>query len=101
PGGGATKRLPARLGYGRALLFLLESPVLTANEAFKAGLVDEVVSSGLAYDRGEGLARAVSKRDTTLILDIKSSIRAAEPVPSDSSFLRAFQRSVIDRLVAE
>ncbi|MES0882142.1 enoyl-CoA hydratase/isomerase family protein [Roseibium sp. SCP14] len=101
PGGGATKRLPSRLGYGRTLLFLLESPVLSASEAFTAGLIDEVVEAGFAFERGAALARTITRRDIALVQDIKASVRSAAPAPSDKSFLRAFQRSVIDRLVAD
>ncbi|MES0808809.1 enoyl-CoA hydratase/isomerase family protein [Roseibium sp. SCPC15] len=101
PGGGATKRLPSRLGYGRALLFLLESPVLSAGEAFKAGLVDEVVAAGSACERGTDLARSISKRNIALVQDLKTSVRAAMPAPPDKSFLRAFERSVIDRLAGD
>ena len=99
PGGGATKRLPNRMGYGRALLYLLESPVLNARDAFNAELVDELVPEKSAASRAEEIAQAIAKRDTSLVQDLKSSLRAASPAPVDKSFLTAFQRSVIDRLV--
>ncbi|WP_372573086.1 enoyl-CoA hydratase/isomerase family protein [Ruegeria jejuensis] len=100
PGAGATKRLPARLGYGRALHFLLESPVLDARAAHAMGLVD-IVAEGLAAERGADLVRIVTGRDPGLMRDLKASLRAACPAPSDQSFMDAFQRSVINRLVPE
>ncbi|WP_372577690.1 enoyl-CoA hydratase/isomerase family protein [Ruegeria hyattellae] len=100
PGGGATKRLPARLGYGGALQFLLESPVLNADEALAIGLVD-VVGERLAAERGAQIAGIVTERDSGLMRDLKASLRAASPPPADQSFLDAFQRSVIERLIPE
>ncbi|MCL6283065.1 enoyl-CoA hydratase/isomerase family protein [Ruegeria sp. 2012CJ41-6] len=100
PGGGATKRLPARLGYGRALQFLLESPDLDAQAACAMGLVD-VVADGLASERGAQIARIVTDRDPGLMRDLKASLRAVSPPPADQSFLDAFQRSVINRLIPE
>ncbi|MEX0348053.1 MAG: enoyl-CoA hydratase/isomerase family protein [Paracoccaceae bacterium] len=100
PGGGATKRLPARLGYGRALQFLLESPLFDAQMAHAMGLVD-VVAEGMAAERGAQIARIVVERDPGLMRDLKASLRAACAAPADQSFLDAFQRSVIDRLIPE
>ncbi|SLN69977.1 2,3-dehydroadipyl-CoA hydratase [Roseovarius albus] len=100
PGGGATKRLPLRLGYSGALRFLLESPLLNGQEARAIGLVDDV-APGLAHDRGTEIAGIVTERDPELIRSIKASLRAASPVPTDQSFLQEFQHSVIDRLIPE
>ena len=99
PGGGATKRLPARIGYSGALRFILEAPVLDAGQAKQWGLVDELAPAGEAHRRGEALAATVAQRDQSLIRAIKASLRAASPVSADQSYLKAFQRSVIDRLI--
>lgn len=97
PGGGATKRLPLRLGYSGALRFLLESPVLDGREALDIGLVDKVAANS-AKELGSEIAHIVTERDPALMRSIKISLRAACPAPEDRSFLQAFQSSVIDRL---
>lgn len=98
PGGGATKRLPLRLGYSGALHFLLESPVLDGREALDIGLVDKVAANN-ANELGSEIAHIVTERDPVLMRSIKASLRAACPAPDDRSFFQAFQCSVIDRLI--
>ncbi len=100
PGGGATKRLPARLGYSGALRFLLESPVLDAQEALDMGLVDKV-ATGISHELGSRIAGIVTERDPALMRSIKASLRATCPAPTDQSFLQALHHSVINRLIPE
>ena len=51
PAWGASERLAALVGRGRALHVLLGGKVLTADEALAAGLVEEVVPSGSVESR--------------------------------------------------
>ncbi|MEM8959798.1 MAG: enoyl-CoA hydratase/isomerase family protein [Pseudomonadota bacterium] len=101
PGGGGTCRLPVRLGYGGALRFLLTSPVLNAAEARGLGLVDVDASGGDAAAEARALADLVTARDPGLMRDVKASLRAAAPAATNQTYLQAFRRSVIDRLVPE
>jgi enoyl-CoA hydratase/carnithine racemase len=66
PGGGATRRLPARLGYSGALLFLLRNEILIATEAARIGIVDETVPAGQAPDRGRELAASLAAVDASV-----------------------------------
>ena len=100
PGGGATKRLPSRVGFSGALRFLLESPILNAQQARAIGLVD-VAAEGLAAERGAQLASDVSSRNPELMNSLKASLRSACPASTDQSYLDEFQRSVIDRLISD
>src|SRR6201987_5372391 len=52
PGGGGTQRLPRLVGKGRALQLILSGEMITAQEAYRIGLVNEVVPGP------DGIARA-------------------------------------------
>ena len=43
PGGGGTQRLPRLVGKGRALQLILSGEMISAQEAYRIGLVNEVV----------------------------------------------------------
>ena len=100
PGGGATRRLPGRLGYSGALRFILMQETLSAAEAAHQGLVDEAVPKGQAALRGKRIASALSALHPTVVHGIKSSLRAAAPRVMLRTETEAFQRAVIDRLVS-
>jgi enoyl-CoA hydratase len=60
PFGGATIRLPRRVGWGDAMRWMLTGDVLDAREALRIGLVQEVLPAGSAFDRGLELARRIA-----------------------------------------
>jgi enoyl-CoA hydratase/carnithine racemase len=60
PFGGATFRAPARLGWGNAMRWLLTADEFGAQEAWRVGLVQEVVPAGRHVDRALELARVVA-----------------------------------------
>lgn len=61
PAAGGTQRLPRLVGLTRALDLVLSGRTLTAREALRAGLVDEVVEESIlvraALESADGLAR--------------------------------------------
>src|SRR6266545_5069872 len=87
PFGGATFRAPARLGWGNAMRWLLTADELGAQEAWRVGLVQEVVPAGRQVDRALELARAAAERAAVehlgeLLPAILGSQDAAEGVRS-------------------
>ena len=55
-GFGGTQRLPRLVGRGAALKLLLTGAIISAAEALRIGLVDEVVPAGELMDRADTLA---------------------------------------------
>jgi len=60
PFGGATIRLPRRVGWGDAMRWMLTGDLFDAEEARRIGLVQEVVPEGEARTRGLELARRIA-----------------------------------------
>jgi enoyl-CoA hydratase len=56
PGAGGTQRLPRLVGRGWALNIMLTGREVDAEEAFRVGLVDRLVSAGTAVDAARELA---------------------------------------------
>jgi enoyl-CoA hydratase/carnithine racemase len=60
PGGGGTQRLPRLVGKGRALQLILSGEMITAADAYRIGLVNEVVPAGDLIPRAEALLKQIS-----------------------------------------
>jgi enoyl-CoA hydratase/carnithine racemase len=60
PGGGGTQRLPRLIGRGRALQLILSAEMISAQEAYRIGLVNEVVPAGRLIARAEEILRQIS-----------------------------------------
>src|SRR4030095_16699461 len=73
PGGGGTQRLPRLIGKGRALQLILTGGMIDAAEAYRIGLVNEVVPSAELIPRAEALLREIFSNAP---LAIKYSIEA-------------------------
>ncbi len=55
PGGGGTQRLPRLVGKGRALQLILSGAMISAQEAYRIGLVNEVVPATEVIPRAEAI----------------------------------------------
>jgi enoyl-CoA hydratase len=75
PGYGGTQRLPRLVGKGAALKLLLTGDMVDAEEAFRIGLVDEVVPAEALMPRAETLARAIAQQAP---LAVTACLRAVE-----------------------
>jgi len=59
PGGGGTQRLPRLVGKGRALQFILSGGMISAQEAYRIGLVNEVVAPADLITRAEAILKQI------------------------------------------
>ena len=55
PGGGGTQRLPRLVGKGRALQLILSGEMISAQEAWRVGLVNEIVPAPELIARAEAI----------------------------------------------
>ncbi len=59
PGYGGTQRLPRLVGKGRAMQMVLTGEMITAQEAYRIGLVNEVTSPAELIPRAEAIAQKI------------------------------------------
>jgi enoyl-CoA hydratase len=60
PGGGGTQRLPRLVGRGRALQLILSGGMISAQEAWRIGLVNEVVPAAGLIPRAEAILKEIA-----------------------------------------
>ncbi|MGA7458639.1 MAG: enoyl-CoA hydratase-related protein [Candidatus Korobacteraceae bacterium] len=60
PGAGGTQRLPRLVGKGRALQLILSGEIISAQEAYRIGLVNEVVPSANLISRAEAILNQIN-----------------------------------------
>jgi enoyl-CoA hydratase len=59
PGGGGTQRLPRLVGKGRALQLILSGEMISAQEAHRIGLINEIVSAADLIPRAESILKRI------------------------------------------
>lgn len=73
PGYGGTQRLPRLVGKGRALQMILSGEMMNAQEAYRIGLVDEVVSEAELIGRAEAVLKQMTRNAP---LSVKYALQA-------------------------
>src|SRR5271170_5171898 len=74
PGGGGTQRLPRLVGKGRALQLILTGETISAQEAYRIGLVNEVVPAANLIARAEAILKQIAANAP---IAVKFSLEAA------------------------
>ena len=76
--GGATFRFVERGGWGNAMKHLLTGDEFDAGEAYRIGLVQEVVAPGRQFDRAVALAREIAAQAPLAVRETLASARLAQ-----------------------
>lgn len=79
PVGGATLRFPREVGWANAMRWLLTGDEFDAREAYRIGMVQEVVPHGAQLDRAVALAEVIAQQAPLGVYATLASSRAALP----------------------
>jgi enoyl-CoA hydratase/carnithine racemase len=80
PVGGATTRLPQEIGWSNAMRYMLTGDEISAAEAYRLGLVQELTEPGQQFDRALTLAETISRQAP---LGVQATLRSARLTYSD------------------
>ncbi len=75
PGAGGSARLPRLVGKGKALELELTGEPISAQEAYRIGLVNKVVPQGEVVKAAEEMARKILKNAPQAVWQIKNAIQ--------------------------
>jgi len=81
PGGGGTQRLPRIVGLGAALKLVVSGESVTADEALRLGLVDEVMPPADVVARALALAERIAANGPLAVAAAKQAVHAALDTP--------------------
>jgi len=73
PGWGGTQRLARLVGRGKAIELILTGDMITAQEAYRLGLVNKVVPAGAVLKEAQGLARKIVSKSK---IPVAAALRA-------------------------
>src|SRR5467141_2406994 len=90
PGGGGTQRLPRLVGRGRALQIILSGEMISAQEAYRIGLVNEVVPGADLIARAEAILKQITSNAPIAIkLALEAANKGLETSQSEGFALEA------------
>jgi enoyl-CoA hydratase len=90
PGGGGTQRLPRLVGKGRALQLILSGEMISAQEAYRIGLVNEIVPAAELMPRAEAILKKIASNAPIAIkFAIEAANKGAETSQSEGLLLEA------------
>src|ERR1700733_6565925 len=98
PGYGGTQRLPRLVGRGTALKLLLTGEIISATEALRIGLVDEVVAPDQIEARAAELARILAHQPPLAVANMLDAVGRGADLPLDQAI--ALEASIFGRLCA-
>jgi enoyl-CoA hydratase len=78
PGDGGTQRLPRLVGLGRAMEMVLTGDFIDAQEAYRIGLVNQIVSHDDLMDKAMSLAQKIAKRPPLAVRYAKEAVNRSQ-----------------------
>jgi len=88
PGGGSTVRLPRQIPYCLAMEILLTGNMMTADDAYRIGLVNKVVPHDKVMETAREYAQVLSENAPLATRYIKESVLTNMGLPQDDAFAR-------------
>ncbi|MGH9587282.1 MAG: enoyl-CoA hydratase-related protein [Acidobacteriaceae bacterium] len=85
PGYGGSQRLPRLVGKGAALKLLLTGEMISASEALRIGLVDEVVPAAELMGRSRALGLAIAAVAPIAVRECLAAVRVGCDLPLDEA----------------
>jgi enoyl-CoA hydratase/carnithine racemase len=90
PGGGGTQRLPRLVGRGRAMQLILSGEMINAQEAYRIGLINEVVPARDLISRAEAILRRIAANAPIAVnLALEAVNKGLESTQSEGLLLEA------------
>lgn len=90
PGGGGTQRLPRLVGKGRALQLILSGEMISAQEAWRIGLVNEVVPAAALITRAEAILKKIASNAPIAVkFALEAANKGVETSQSEGLLLEA------------
>jgi enoyl-CoA hydratase len=87
-GYGGSQRLPRLVGRGAGLKLLLTGAIIDAREAFRIGLVDEVLPAADLMPRAEALAQEIAANAPLALAETLRAVDEGIGLPLDLALLR-------------
>ena len=94
PGSGGTQRLPRVVGPARAKELILTGRVIDADEAWRIGLVAEVVEPGRAVERAREIGADIAARGPLAVREAKRLIDASTELDIEAGLAAELEASV-------
>lgn len=86
PGGGSSVRLPRQIPYAKAMELLLGGDSMSAQEAWRIGLVNEVVPATELMPRAEAWAHRIASNGPLAVRKIKETVLRTSGMPLTEAF---------------
>jgi enoyl-CoA hydratase len=90
PGGGGTQRLPRLVGKGRAMQLILTGEMINAQEAYRIGLINEIVPAADLISRAEAILKQIAANAPIAVkYALEATNKCMETTQSEGQLLEA------------
>jgi enoyl-CoA hydratase len=86
PAGGSLVRLARQIPYCKAMQILLTGDRMSAEEAYRIGLINEVVPAAEVLDRAEALAARIAENGPLAVAACKEAVIRTSGLPLNDAF---------------